>query len=803
MGEDTTMDALLVMVEQCSSKCLQHAIDKNGRLIGELLIKMIIKSKYNKNSIDNIFNKNKSNQKQHHKNKNQNKNKNNNNNNVSTKRGRGRGKRNKSNSNVINSKTMNDNDKPKSKNQLKTLFKSLTKSTYQPRKQSSDDNDNSDSIHIGLKNISFHKSNSKQTKEISMTNAGIDQVIAPDTDSDVDSSCISSDSDMNDSIDNTSEINAPLASQSNHCSNSPSNCDINKISDDSLKIILLFVTPYDIYFENYSEIYSSLTAKSRTMYTVSKRFNLLLKQIHNNKHVSHSIVPGHQNRHYPIGFSLSHNIRYNFGHGMFLTLDQLYKLKQEEYHAYEDLGLEIQSPNGKICKIKLKSYPWPLTNNPKDIEMTGKQENDDNYHSYYESRYNRRDRDNFDVEMGSDNQVFYQNSKFRKHVFKKQDLTKQTLTNFMPRNSFGIRQIKYDVSNLNKFIKHLEDKIQLVDINLQALYNHYIFCTYSWELYCGLSIAQIAIFLTKRKWVVGVCDTCPKGSQISFQIDITEEINAIKSAPKEKTKKLIITNKGKESKNKSNVNISSNISRATSTPSTIVESNVNDKTLGLSNIHVLIRDQDGNYKVDHYRMYSDEAHESHEESKYYGTFYAQLDDSCIINMFGTRTNNMQHRDIHKRYYPRYGMRDTFFKFKHVEEFDIDKMYQYSSLVKNDNQIVDEIKDIGYVLIDSKVYGNWTCGILMKHENINDKEVFVKHSDELRGHVGLLKVKRFSNTETPHQYEDVIHLDNATEVDYFGKQSSSQHQKHLIKMIFKHFSDARDKKCKHLKQLLNL
>ena len=76
MRQDATMDALLGMIEQCSNKSLQHVIDKNERLIGELLIKMIIKSQYDKTSIDNIFHKNKSNQKQCNKNKNKNNNSN-------------------------------------------------------------------------------------------------------------------------------------------------------------------------------------------------------------------------------------------------------------------------------------------------------------------------------------------------------------------------------------------------------------------------------------------------------------------------------------------------------------------------------------------------------------------------------------------------------------------------------------------------------------------------------------------------------------------------------------------------------
>ena len=259
MGQDATMDALLGMVEQCSNKCLQYAIDKNERLIGELLIKMIVKSKYDKTSIDNILHKNKSNHKQYNKNKNKN---NNSNKNKSQKR---------------------------RKKQLKTLFKSLTKSTYQPRKQSRDDNDNSDSTHIGFKNINLSKNNSKQSKETLVTNGGIDQVVACDTDK----------FEMND-------INRELGlfgNSSENESNSDSNInyDINTISDDSLKIVLLFLNPFDIYFTQCNYIftvmlYNHVPITSRTTYTVSKRFNLLLKQIHSSRNILHTIVPGHHRR---------------------------------------------------------------------------------------------------------------------------------------------------------------------------------------------------------------------------------------------------------------------------------------------------------------------------------------------------------------------------------------------------------------------------------------------------------------------------------------------------------------------------
>lgn len=63
VGQDATLDALLLMAEQSSNKCIQHAIDKNQRLIGELLIKMIIKSKYTINCNPTDINKKEFNQK--------------------------------------------------------------------------------------------------------------------------------------------------------------------------------------------------------------------------------------------------------------------------------------------------------------------------------------------------------------------------------------------------------------------------------------------------------------------------------------------------------------------------------------------------------------------------------------------------------------------------------------------------------------------------------------------------------------------------------------------------------------------
>ena len=99
VAQDATMDALLLMVEQSSNKCLQHAIDKNQRLIGELLIKMIIESKYPINPPD--INKKELNQQQCI---------NNNDNGCQTNNS---GRRRKSNTKAVNhnSETLNSNQK--------------------------------------------------------------------------------------------------------------------------------------------------------------------------------------------------------------------------------------------------------------------------------------------------------------------------------------------------------------------------------------------------------------------------------------------------------------------------------------------------------------------------------------------------------------------------------------------------------------------------------------------------------------------------------------------------------------------
>ena len=100
-------------------------------------------------------------------------------------------------------------------------------------------------------------------------------------------------------------------------------------------------------------------------------------------------------------------------------------------------------------------------------------------------------------EIESDNQIFYQNINFRKNIFKKRDLTKQTLTNFTKHQCLSVRTIKYNRSKIKYLINDSVDYDgKQVDINLQGLYNHYIFCKTTWKLYCSLSIAQIAIFVT-------------------------------------------------------------------------------------------------------------------------------------------------------------------------------------------------------------------------------------------------------------------------------------------------------------------
>ena len=157
-------------------------------------------------------------------------------------------------------------------------------------------------------------------------------------------------------------------------------------------------------------------------------------------------------------------------------------------------------------------------------------------------------------------------------------------------------------------------------------------------------------------------------SQIQFVIDITDEVNAVKAASNGKIRKLTIKN------------------------TNVVESQVNDKTLKKSNVEIKIND---NCK-----------------SRYYGRFYTRLDDSCIVDVFGKRA-------INKRYHARFGNQNTFYKFKRVEKFDIDKMYQYLTVGENNERIAMEIKEIGYVLVDCISYScyssEWTCGILMKYE----------------------------------------------------------------------------------------
>ena len=83
-----------------------------------------------------------------------------------------------------------------------------------------------------------------------------------------------------------------------------------------------------------------------------------------------------------------------------------------------------------------------------------------------------------------------------------------------------------------------------------------------------------------------------------------------------------------------------------------------------------------------------------------------------------------------------------------------------------------MKDIGYVLADYEdVFDRWTCGMLMKYEN--KQESYVKHVNELKGHVGLLKIKTFdkiessSNLADQNKYSHVIHLDE-NEVQYLAK-----------------------------------
>ena len=157
--------------------------------------------------------------------------------------------------------------------------------------------------------------------------------------------------------------------------------------------------------------------------------------------------------------SVSYKIYYNFGYGLFLTLGQLYKLKQDERCENKDLKLEMQSPNGKICKIKLKSYPWPLTDNPQDIHLTQDDDDDGEYYPYpwpWSHSRNTIAGTNLIVQTSSDNQIFYQNARFRKNIFRKKHLTKRTLTNFTLAKCLSVRQIKYYESKFDNVINTWE-----------------------------------------------------------------------------------------------------------------------------------------------------------------------------------------------------------------------------------------------------------------------------------------------------------------------------------------------------------
>ena len=528
---------------------------------------------------------------------------------------------------------------------------------------------------------------------------------------------------------------------------------IQDIPDDCVQLALSYLSPNDIHFVfsfNPSYYWS-------TMHCTCKWFNMLMKRNYNHRAVCYSSLP------ILISMETIENIDYHnlytFNNDKFITLGQLFGTTGIQME-----NIDFQFPDGFIAAVRVNNFQWPLLDKPANINV-------DIEYWCVNQQINK-------ITLPSNSRIFYQNTLFGKNIWH-MPLNKETLTNFCSSTETSQRLIKYKkhkFGNLNQLYGN--DWIKLVDINLQGLYNHFIFDKKNWNLLCPFSIGQIAYFITKRHWTVGIIELSEQRTpkrHIAFKIDITAEINALK------------------------------------------------------HLKHVFNDPDGEILK--------QSNVLRHTNRYYVTFYTQSDNEGIIDLFGNHTNKQQQSTIWQTYYSQFieFRHYAFIDLRPIVYFQFEKMYDYwffrdISKTSNHNKhynnynhirshsvtskryqnkrkfnFISKIRldKIGYLLVDYIKDGKWTCGILM----YNSSQKYIRYQHELEGHIGYVVCQFYQdlnqNSDLKHLGigQEIVHLDQMDIIGYFGSHTTSTQQKNMLLMMIQNFEKLNKSVVAKLRKIL--
>ena len=361
------------------------------------------------------------------------------------------------------------------------------------------------------------------------------------------------------------------------------------------------------------------------------------------------------------------------------------------------------------------------------------------------------------------------------------------------------------------------DTIKLVDVNLYALTNYYIYNTSNLKIVGGLSIAQMAYYFTKRKWAVGIvnCKQSPNDlyiyreglgnfnhnkelqqrglRQIVIDIDITPEISKI--LKEFKNGKIQLNSEEKAEENSENSNLINIIGEQMEELGTMIG-------LGKHEANVLT-----------FRTRFGDQHSL--SLKCFG------DNTRILNKFGTNTTKLEQSQLwNTRFgtdgkYDHDGISAYFYAFKPTTEFSQINMYS-KWIGKYNNDISEALSTLGYIFVDCRFIdgGAWSCGILMKKklklngdhlsiENydkvrvvnddeeilIKEYEYFGKEKDEIKNHIGLVSVIDIDSNNNNNNKNKMIdlHLDLKERIDYFGRYTNEEKQMSILNQILNNSS----------------
>ena len=594
------------------------------------------------------------------------------------------------------------------------------------------------------------------------------------------------------------------------------------ISNDSCQHIISFLSESDIYVNH-----------RYPLHCVSKQFNKLMQETE------------------------SRRAKY-FDEDYYYTISDLYKsFKKHEINrksTTDEFKCAMTLPNGLIENGLLKEFSYPL-DSQKEINYacTGSRDfntgiNDSSNDKRLKfTTTTKRGEELHEFSFGSNNLLFYQNVRlldvfsskdwngnininsnnindFKKKEF---EIDKQTRTMFTKYNKL---QKRIMIHNKNMYQHSLESKsnsksnlnsnksilclnslygnniMKLVDVNLRALINYYIYEKTYYNILGGLSIAEMAYYFSKRKWIVGIvyCNVVPNLSYI--YTDNIYENNFTKSGMQQLKIEIDISPEILQiSKHLENTDSNSNSDQIQELDTMI--QNVNHDHTNVSTSITSVGD------------------------RYTLSFYCFADNTRIMNKFGTNTTKVEQSQLWNS--TTFGMHSSFdnpnyqcfYPFKPIKKFK--QIVMYSKWIgKGNYDISQALKTLGYLFVDCRFFngGAWSCGILMKKSDIdrdvkvqdenlhyynfsnydkvriiNDEEMkeYVYFTggagreetekekeeedddDEITNHIGLVGVINYDENKMID-----LHLDSKKRIDYFGQHTSKEQQLNILNQVFK-------------------